>query len=234
MKNINPHSFTLPFVQSWTTGSPLCLDGVFIMKRKDIIGLKFGRLTVISYSHTNSDNKACYNCVCDCGNEKIASGKSMRFGKTMSCGCLKNELDRTRNLKHGYCVGKKTPEYYIWRSIIERCENKNNKSYKFYGAKGITICDEWRRNFSTFINDMGPKPNGFSIERLDCKSGYSKENCIWADKYQQANNRSSNRLFTFDGKTQTIAQWAKQLNLKSGTIYMRLYRNWDVKKALEL
>ena len=203
------------------------------MRRKDISGQKFGRVTVISYSHTNEDKKACWNSVCDCGKKFVVSGKNLRNGNTKSCGCYAVEVTIKNSTTHGECIGGKTPEYYIWIAMKDRCLNSNNKSYKRYGGRGITVCDKWKNSYAAFLKDMGNKPTpNHSIERVDNFKGYSPDNCIWATDKQQMNNTRVNRILTYKGESLTVAQWSDKLGIKQVTLNMRLFRGWDVKRTL--
>jgi hypothetical protein len=197
-----------------------------------ITGLKFGNLTVLKYTHINNDGKACFDCLCDCGVIKNISGKNLKSGNTKSCGCIKTERIRSLNLKHGGCSGGKTPEYFIWRSIIERCTNPNNKDYKYYGGRGINICPEWRYDFKRFILEMGRRPSGLTIDRIDNNKWYSKENCRWVSQKTQNNNSRNNTILTFNNKSHTISEWGGILNINPGTISMRLFRKWSVMDSL--
>lgn len=116
---------------------------------KDMTGQKLGRLTVVAFAGSKG-GRARWRCRCDCGNEKIAEGVNLRIGGTRSCGCIPTG----RPPVHGACMGdKRTPEYCSWRSMMARCFNQKNKSYKRYGGRGITVCDRWKR-FSAFLADI--------------------------------------------------------------------------------
>jgi hypothetical protein len=131
-------------------------------------------------------------------------------------------------MKHGM-FGTKV--YGIWAAMIRRCRNKNDSSYKYYGERGIKVCDEWL-NFENFYTDMGDPPDDHSIERKDHNGNYCKENCVWADWITQENNRTNNRIISYNGKKQTIAQWSREFNVRPGLISNRLYKGWTVEKAL--
>jgi hypothetical protein len=146
----------------------------------DLTGKRFGRLKVIS-RQVNSSNPVKWLCLCDCGNSHIVDGAKLRSNESRSCGCLKIELQTT----HGK---SETKEYYIWCAMIQRCENKNNKRYKDYGGRGISVCERWRNSFSNFYSDMGAKPNGMTLERVNNSKGYSPKNCCWATRETQQRN----------------------------------------------
>jgi len=143
---------------------------------KDMTGQKFGRILVISYSHI-SNHEAMWNCKCDCGKEWLVSGHNLRAGNIQSCGCLRNENTGKRFLKKGLST---TRLYNIWRGMRKRCNNPNEKSYKFYGAKGIKVCEEWN-DFEIFYEwamNSGYTDN-LTIDRKDNKKNYCPENCQW-------------------------------------------------------
>lgn len=199
----------------------------------DITGMKFGRLTVIRYTHSNDDKKACWDCICDCGNKINTTGKSLRSGNTKSCGCYAKEIRSVANLTHGDCRNGKTKEYYIWRGIKARCLNINNKNYSLYGGRGILICKEWENDYSKFLSDMGRAPfKKATIDRINSNGNYCKDNCRWASMKEQNNNKSNNKLITFQGKTMTAKKWSEITGINYGTIIMRLHRGWTIQKTL--
>jgi hypothetical protein len=159
---------------------------------------------------------------CECGVKKWVAERSVRRGKSRSCG-------RCANKTHG---GSRTPEYAVWRSMLARCNNPRHKAYPNYGGRGITVCKEWG-DFEVFLADMGKQPfKGASIERKDNSLGYTPHNCIWATYTQQSRNRRSNRLLTAFGETKTITEWAEQTGLRHNTICYRLDSGWGADKAL--
>ena len=151
------------------------------MKKINLIGMKFGRLTVIKEAGRDKWGKVTWNCRCDCGIVKIVAGYFLRRGDTNSCGCWNKEV----HLTHGMS-GTKT--YESWQNMVARCTNPNNKDFKNYGGRGITICKRWLK-FENFFADMGNSPKGLTIERKNNNLGYSKENCCWDTRYKQSQNR---------------------------------------------
>lgn len=151
----------------------------------DMTGETVGRLRVVRRVE-NRDGRAWWQCECECGAIKEISGKSLRNGKTQSCGCLQRETTSSRFIKHGYTD---RPIYNVWLSMKQRCRNRNSKDFKHYGGRGIDYSDSWD-SFENFLKDMGEMPKeGYSLERIDNNKGYNKENCIWADATTQARNR---------------------------------------------
>ncbi len=125
-----------------------------------------------------------------------------------------------------------TPEHAVWKTMRMRCNNPNNKSYPRYGGRGIKICERWN-DFENFLADMGERPRkGLQVERINNDGDYCPENCEWNTPKVQANNRSSNRSLTYDGRTQNISQWADELGFQPSTLLMRANLGWDVHKIL--
>lgn len=197
----------------------------------DLIGRKFGRLSVIKRVDNNKWGNLCWLCRCSCGQEKIVVGRNLKSGNTQSCGCLQKE----NRIKHGHSNsnrGKASTTYESWHQMIQRCTNPNRSKYKYYGGRGITVCGRWKR-FSNFLVDMGEKPTkNHSIDRKNNDGNYCKSNCRWATTKQQARNTSRNHLVQFNGKTQCIADWSEETGIQYNTIRLRLKRGWSIQKAL--
>jgi hypothetical protein len=116
--------------------------------------------------------------------------------------------------------------------MIQRCSNPHRLDYARYGGRGITVCDEWRASFRSFLTDMGEPPPRHSLDRTDNNGPYSKENCAWAPDKAQQRNRRSNRALAFHGKTQTLAEWSEELGIPYFTLHARLRRGWNVERVL--
>lgn len=156
------------------------------MKVIDITEKVFGRLKVVCPHEKTSRNGRMWICICECGSETIARGKHLRAGRIKSCGCWKTEQIVTKNRSHG--LSKSRP-YRIWRNMINRCHNEKYHERKYYGGRGIVVCDRWRFSFENFIADMGLPEEKMSIDRIDPDGNYEPGNCRWATSKEQTMNR---------------------------------------------
>lgn len=183
-----------------------------------------GRLQVIKETFpqfTPSNRKIRrYICKCDCGKNVIVQAWHLKSGHTKSCGCA--------HTRHGMC---ESSEYNIWHGMLNRCKNPKDPRYKDYGGRGIKVCKRWLK-FENFFKDMEKRPKGKSIDRIDVDGNYELSNCRWATSQEQQNNTRKNVFLTFNGKTQTISQWAREIVIKRNTLSYRLKRGWSVERAL--
>jgi hypothetical protein len=212
--------------------------GEFYMgKLINLAGQKFGRLTVIKRAENNSFNRPRWICKCDCGNYSIVSSSHLKSNHTKSCGCLQKEIRILSNInnKNGVIHGKhNTRLYRIYENMKQRCYNSNNKDYKNYGGRGITVCDEWKNDFMNFYNWAMENDyrDDLTIDRINNNGNYESNNCRWVTVKEQANNRRNNHFITYNGKTQSITKWSNELNLSKAMLYYRLNHNWNIEKAL--
>lgn len=165
-----------------------------------LIGRRFGRLIVNSQHFIKGAKNAMWNCTCDCGRTTIVQGCSLKNNKSQSCGCLLSDIaSKTGSLRasHGHKrKGSISPTYVSWQGMNSRCNTSSNPAYPFYAERGITICERWKK-FENFLDDMGERPIGLTLERKDNSKGYYPDNCKWATYKEQANNRSSRITFTW-------------------------------------
>lgn len=210
------------------------------MKSVDIIGQKFGRLTVLSLHHKTqrykkdgslSGYREHYLCKCDCGKNSIVEKYCLTKGITKSCGCYNIDRLKERNRKsHGMY---RTRLNTIWNSMKNRCTRKNNKNY---GGRGITVCNEWNRDFMAFYNwavKNGYKEN-LTIDRIDVNGNYEPQNCRWITTKEQCRNTRYNRKITIRNETKCLVEWCEILNLNYKTVCTRLHRGWKEERALNL
>jgi len=204
-------------------------------KKINLAGRRFGRLVVLHDTGERKNREVVWHCLCDCGNEVNVVGHDLTSGRTTSCGCYKRERVAEANTVHGMAQrGKQHPMYNTWARMIQRCENPNDKPYKYYGGRGITVCEEWH-NSAIFIDWALANgwQKGLTLDRIDNDGNYEPSNCHWVTRKEQARNRRSNRRITFNGKTQTLAQWAEELNIKDKILWNRINRyHWPIERAL--
>lgn len=193
-------------------------------------GIKFGRLTVVNFSRRNEAGAAYVNCICNCGKAKEVKSSCLVGGMTQSCGCFLTESNIARCVTHGK---SKSCEFRIWSGMKRRCFFVKDKDYHKYGGRGITVCERWLHSFVNFYQDMGERPEGTTLDRIDNNGNYCPENCRWATDKTQARNRRTNLLITFNGATKTLAEWAEQYSLNWNTLRSRIMeRGWSIERAL--
>lgn len=203
------------------------------IKRIDLTGQRFGKLVVTDFIEVALKSRlAKWRCSCDCGKQIITTGKLLRSGESTSCGCARNasvaRANKARLETHGMSGSR---EYRIWTLMRNRCENHGATNYARYGGRGISVCHSWK-NFETFFADMGYAGAGMTLDRIDNDAGYCKENCRWASKQDQANNRTSSRIIEHRGQKKTLSQWADMAGVKVGTLHARLKSGWSTDRAL--
>lgn len=180
------------------------------MEFVNLVGQKFGRLTVVERSENNKSGRVQWKCICECGNTKEISSNTLRRGKTKSCGCLRIEENISR-AKHN---SSSTKLYHVWKGMKARCSNPRNKSYRNYGGRGINVCTEWSNNFPIFKEwalSSGYK-EGLTIDRINNNEGYCSENCRWVTRKQQNNNRREPPLRERNSKGQFTGKILKYAN----------------------
>ena len=191
--------------------------------RLTLSGMRFGFATVLR-PRGSDKKKSFWECVCDCGNVFVTKGVYLKRGATRSCGCLVGE----NNKKHG---GVGTPEYRSWVAMRNRCFNKKNHAYKRYGGRGIKVASRWG-NFENFLSDMGKRPIGTSLDRIDNDGDYKPSNCRWATRKQQGTNKRNNKIISFFGKMLTLKDASDHFQIKRTTLSRRLNAGWSIRDAL--
>lgn len=176
-------------------------------------------------------SKAQWLCRCDCGNTVIVLSDSLKSGNTSSCGC-----ECRKGLEKRTTHGKSHDRLYrIWQGMRNRCNLATNKYYKNYGGRGISVCTEWLDSFENFYEwamSNGYKEN-LTLDRKDNNGNYEPSNCQWKDRFYQMNHMRRNHLITYDGKTQTLTEWAREVGMLPTTLDSRINRyHWSVKDAL--
>lgn len=207
--------------------------GVF----RDLTGQRFGRLLVLSRAPNGISrggrSKVFWNCICACTKEAVVQSNNLTTGNSQSCGCWQSELTVARQSTHGHSVrGKMTRTYECWESMIQRCTNPRCKAFSNYGGRGIKVCKRWRDSFEAFLADMGEKPTGLQIDRIENDGNYEPSNCKWATRKEEARNKRSNRHLTINGETRCLAEWSERSGIKSGTIRERIKAGRDLKSAI--
>lgn len=204
-----------------------------MLSKLNLLGQRFGNLTVIERL-PSKNHRTMWCCLCDCGNIITVRGSHLSSGHTKSCGCYQKEQASKSSIKHGK---SNTRLFHIWIGMKKRCYNKNCKSYKDYGARGIEICDEWLNNFESFYNwaNNNGYTNTLTIDRIDVNGNYEPNNCRWATQIQQVRNSRHNRYFTYKGEQHCLSEWCEILGLKYKNVIARINQyDWSIEEALEL
>lgn len=192
----------------------------------NLIGKKIGKLTVLEECKERKRNYKVYKCICDCGNIHYVVSSDLIGNRITSCGCNEG------NFKHGLCYSRL---YSVYNNMKTRCYNKHNTNYKYYGGRGITICKEWLDDFMVFYN--WAMSNGYSdnltIDRIDVDGNYEPNNCRWITKHDQLYNTRRNVYLTYNGKTQTMKEWAEELGINIATISYRYRKGKSIKECLQ-
>lgn len=199
-------------------------------KIKDLTGKRFGRLKVISYNGSNKYGKALWLCKCDCGNIQTVVGSSLTNNLTISCGCYNKEILKKIKTKHSM---SNSELYKVWQGIKIRCYDKNSTYYNNYGGRDIKMCDEWKNDFVPFYNwaiNNGYR-NSLTIDRINNDGNYEPSNCRWITRREQNNNMRKNIILEYNGKGQTISEWANETGINRTTLYYRIKRGWSAEKA---
>lgn len=202
-----------------------CLKHEHSYNFEDLTSRTYGRLLVTGINKRDCYGKIYYDCICECGNRTIVNSNDLKSGHTKSCGCLRNELSKEIHTKHGLSYSRIRA---IWRNMIRRCECENDRSYKNYGGRGISVCNEWHSldAFAKWILEKGYDENSArgeqTIERTDVNGNYDPSNCKLANMVEQARNKRNNREFLLNGKRITLQELSEITGINRSTISYRL------------
>ncbi len=190
---------------------------------------QFGKWTVIE-----ADGRK-WLCRCACGTERRVVRADLRSGKSTNCGCVRRVTMPAAHRKAVVTHGMEgTTEYQIWVDMRRRCHKPNRPDYKNYGGRGITVCDEWRESFEAFYRDMGPRPPGRTLDRLNNSGPYNKNNCVWATRKHQERNKRTSRMIEIDDKRMTVAEACEVYGIKPHTAANRLNTlGWSVEDTFK-
>lgn len=213
---------------------------------KDLTGRKFGKLKVLKYVCSNKARKALFECLCECGNHCIVAGSNLTNKTTKSCGCIQKEAARKQiskinklgirskgNLNHG---GSHTKIYSIWCNMKRRCNDIKHDNYKYYGGRGIKICEEWANDFSKFKDwsmSNGYK-YGLTIDRIDVNGNYEPSNCRWIPFKEQSRNRRNTVKLTYMNEEKTLIEWCEIYKIKYKLAHARYKKGWAFERIFEL
>ncbi|KFD40432.1 hypothetical protein DK28_0206485 [Peptococcaceae bacterium SCADC1_2_3] len=200
-------------------------------KAVDHTGKRYGKLTAVC-PVGGKNRQIVWQCLCDCGKIVNIISVCLTNGHTKSCGCLRKEIKTTHGLSGGR--GKPTRLYKTWTAMRYRCNKPKNAYYSNYGGRGIKVCEEWNndyKNFHDWATANGYK-EGLSIDRINNDGNYEPDNCRWATPAEQALNKRTNRLLTFNGETKTTIEWAEKIKINENTLRKRLFKGWPVERVL--
>lgn len=205
------------------------------MKMMDMTGKRFGRLLVVGLERRRVGKRIriYWTCHCDCGETVSVESSNLRSLRTNSCGCLQRELSTIQATKHGQ---SRSALYHIWYGMIMRCTNPNDRAFKNYGGRGITVYPAWLSSFEAFARDMGPRPSPeYSIDRIDNDGNYEPENCRWATRRQQGRNRRGLIRVNYQGKTVCLKEAAEAAGIEYKLAHDRIFSlGWSVDDALSI
>lgn len=196
---------------------------------RSIAGRRFGRLVAIRRTPNNKGRQTRWLCICDCGIETTVNRGGLTTGNTQSCGCLGRERSGDAQRVHGL-IGH--PDYDLWAGMVARCNNKNHTAFRYYGGRGIKVCERWR-NFGFFISDMGDRPSrAHSIDRIDTDRGYEPGNCKWELLSVNSRRQRKTKYFTIGDKTKSLREWCETTGIHHQTVRSRLQRGLPIESAI--
>lgn len=195
-------------------------------------GTRFGRLVVTGvaqvFTTPSGQKHSMSNCQCICGQKAVVLNRCLRGGNTKSCGCFRIETCSTKATTHGM---NKSKTYSSWSALKKRCNTSSTTGFHNWGGRGIRVCERWNK-FENFLADMGERPDGTSIDRIDNDGDYCLENCRWADKKTQSRNKSTNRVISIQGAEKCTQEWSDISGVSACTIRRRLILGWSAHDAV--
>lgn len=195
----------------------------------EVIGQKYGRLIVQRLAGMDQSHKSTVEVICECGQVLVVRLNNLRTGTTKSCGCLGLEAIKRRSTKHGLSHDDR---FQVWVDMHKRCYSVRCPSYPNYGGRGITVHESWHHTPEKFFVDMGKRPHGYTLDRVDNDKGYGPGNCRWASMSEQQNNKRTNINLEWEGLTKTISEWSRYLGIHKSTIHGRYVSGMDVGRVL--
>lgn len=189
------------------------------MERDDLTGRSFGRWTVIGFGYKSRFGELLWNCKCECGREKAVKAAILRKGESTSCGCLHREAVTTHGMSN-------TRTFKSWDTMKQRCFNSNAPDFDRYGGRGIKVCERWRTSFSAFLEDMGERPEGYTLDRIDNEGDYELDNCKWSTGSEQQQNTRVSIWLTIGGETRPLKEWAKVACVGISSLRRRYHAGW--------
>lgn len=197
----------------------------------DLTGERYGKLEVLRLEVDEPGKKKKWLCKCDCGAEVIVSASNLRNAHTRSCTQCGYKSMKEKNKKHG---ASKELVYGVWQAMRSRCERENVKSYLDYGARGITVCEEWHdpSKFIAWAMENGYEP-GMEIDRIDTNKNYCPENCRWVSRLENANNKRNNKIIEYNGERKTLAEWARHFDVKYKNLSRNINKGYSLEEAVK-
>jgi len=197
----------------------------------DRTGMRYGNLVVLRRDDTSfpasNGKRVSWVCKCDCGNEVSRNGHELGSGDTKSCGCQRRALIGGLRRSHGMT---RTPTYRSWQAMKDRCSKPKNDRFAAYGGRGIAVCENWTKSFDAFFADMGERPSGMTLDRIDANKNYTPDNCRWASVATQANNKSTN--VTWNGESVSIKSLASKIGVPRTSLNKLIKRGMAVEDAV--
>lgn len=198
---------------------------------KDLHQRRFGALVAVSYVRGSKCVRSFWVCRCDCGAQTNASTNQLLSGKSKSCGCKVGENISKARTVHGHTAGGNSRTYRIWANMVTRCHNQKASNWAHYGGRGIAVCSRWRESFGAFLADMGPVPEGLTLDRINPDGPYEPSNVRWATMKEQAANKRNTLLISVGGERMTVSQASKRFGISYSLLHDRLSKGWEASRA---